>query len=247
MLVKRLLHPSTIVPRKYWLSKMAKQTFSTPTDTETASATPASEVKKFRILSLDGGGAKGFYTLGVLKEIEGMIACPLCQRFDLVFGTSTGSIIAALVCMGRSVDDIHELYKEHVPKIMKAKGRSAKSRALIEVGEKVFGEAKFNAMKTDIGIVSTNWMLEVPMIFKSSIRQAHGRTGTFSAGFGCTIADAVAAACSAYPFFDRKQITTDTNSDVELVDGGNRISRRRPISTRTQRGIATMVDAHTAD
>ena len=26
--------------------------------------------------SLDGGGAKGFYTLGVLKEIEGMLGCP---------------------------------------------------------------------------------------------------------------------------------------------------------------------------
>jgi uncharacterized protein len=45
-----------------------------------------------RILSLDGGGAKGFYTLGVLKEIEGMLKCPLCERFDLVFGTSTGGI-----------------------------------------------------------------------------------------------------------------------------------------------------------
>ena len=40
-----------------------------------------------RILSLDGGGAKGFYTLGVLKEIEGMMKCPLYKRFDLVFGT----------------------------------------------------------------------------------------------------------------------------------------------------------------
>jgi patatin-like phospholipase/acyl hydrolase len=27
----------------------------------------------YRILSLDGGGAKGFYTLGVLREIEAMI------------------------------------------------------------------------------------------------------------------------------------------------------------------------------
>lgn len=33
-----------------------------------------------RILSLDGGGAKGFYTLGVLKEIEGMLKCPLYKR-----------------------------------------------------------------------------------------------------------------------------------------------------------------------
>jgi predicted acylesterase/phospholipase RssA len=26
----------------------------------------------FRVLSLDGGGARGFYSLGVLHEIEGM-------------------------------------------------------------------------------------------------------------------------------------------------------------------------------
>lgn len=26
-----------------------------------------------RVLTLDGGGAKGFYTLGVLKEIEAMV------------------------------------------------------------------------------------------------------------------------------------------------------------------------------
>jgi len=28
---------------------------------------------KFRILSLDVGGAKGFYTLGVLREIEALL------------------------------------------------------------------------------------------------------------------------------------------------------------------------------
>lgn len=30
------------------------------------------EPKIFRVLSLDGGGAKGFYTLGALKEIEAL-------------------------------------------------------------------------------------------------------------------------------------------------------------------------------
>lgn len=53
-----------------------------------------------RILALDGGGAKGFYTLGVLEEIEGMLKCPLYKRFDLVFGTSTGAIIASLIALG---------------------------------------------------------------------------------------------------------------------------------------------------
>jgi patatin-like phospholipase/acyl hydrolase len=67
-----------------------------------------------RILSLDGGGAKGVYTLGVLKEIEAMLGCPIYKRFDLIFGTSTGSIIAALLALGTEVDDIHALYRQHV-------------------------------------------------------------------------------------------------------------------------------------
>jgi patatin-like phospholipase/acyl hydrolase len=74
-----------------------------------------------RILSLDGGGAKGFYTLGVLKEIEGMIACPLHERFDLVFGTSTGAIIAALISLGKTVDQIHDLYQNQVLDVVQRK------------------------------------------------------------------------------------------------------------------------------
>jgi patatin-like phospholipase/acyl hydrolase len=53
-----------------------------------------------RILSLDGGGAKGFYTLGVLKEVEAKLGRKICEGFDLIFGTSTGAIIAALLALG---------------------------------------------------------------------------------------------------------------------------------------------------
>ena len=56
--------------------------------------------RPFRVLSLDGGGSKGVYTLGVLKEVEAIVKAPLCNVFDLVFGTSTGSIIAALIALG---------------------------------------------------------------------------------------------------------------------------------------------------
>ena len=61
-----------------------------------------------RVLSLDGGGAKGFYTLGVLKEIEAMVGQPICECFDLIFGTSTGGIIAGL--LGYQVHEVHALY-----------------------------------------------------------------------------------------------------------------------------------------
>ena len=93
-----------------------------------------------RILSLDGGGAKGFYTIGVLREIEGMIGCPLHKRFDLIFGTSTGAIIAALLALGKRVDDINELYEKHVPTVMARKSRAAKSTALAVLGDAVFGQ-----------------------------------------------------------------------------------------------------------
>ena len=172
------------------------------------------------ILSLDGGGAKGFYTLGVLKELEAMVGRPLYQCFDLIFGTSTGSIIAALLALGYGVDDIHALYKEHVPTIMRRGNARGKSEALAHLAKTVFADRTFTDVKTGVGIVSTRWDFEKPMIFKADVAQAHGRQNTFVPGFGCTIADAVRASCSAYPFFEKHVITTGDGKRIELIDGG---------------------------
>lgn len=179
-----------------------------------------SEKKPCRILSLDGGGAKGFYTLGVLREIEGMISCPIHEKFDLIFGTSTGAIIAALLALGKSVKDISQLYEEHVPTVMSKRSRRAKSEALAMLADTVFKADKFEKMKTGVGIVTTKWVIERPMIFKTSIDQAHGRLGTFAPGFGVSISDAVQASCSAFPFFERKTVKTEQGDLVELIDGG---------------------------
>jgi patatin-like phospholipase/acyl hydrolase len=177
-------------------------------------------VEPCRVLALDGGGAKGFYTLGILKELEGMLGGRLSQHFNLIFGTSTGAIIAALLALGNDVESIHGLYKQHVPTIMR--GRNAKERtdALRHLAKTVFKELTFHDVKTGVGIVATHWIEEKPMIFKASSAQAHGRHGTFVPGFGCTIADAVVASCSAYPFFKRPIIKTSKGDHVELVDGG---------------------------
>ena len=178
------------------------------------------ETDPYRILCLDGGGAKGFYSLGVLREIEGMLGCALHERFDLIYGTSTGSIIAALLALGKSVSEIHGLYEAHVPVVMKNRTRSGKSKALSQLANTVFGNQKFDAARTGIGIVTTNWLLEKPMIFKNQASRAHGSKGTFVAGFGCTISDAVQASCSAYPLFERKTVQTAVVGRVELIDGG---------------------------
>lgn len=174
----------------------------------------------FRVLSLDGGGAKGIYTLGILKEIEGMLGAPIHECFDLVFGTSTGAIIAALICLGQPIDDIHALYKKQVIEIMRRWLPSRKSAALRELAGLVFEDKDFTAITTGIGIVATKWEDERPMIFKSNVKQAYGRKGTFIPGFGCTIAEAVEASCSAYPFFKPKVVATRDKGAIELVDGG---------------------------
>jgi patatin-like phospholipase/acyl hydrolase len=177
--------------------------------------------KLCRILSLDGGGAKGFYTLGVLREVESMLGGkPLYEHFDLIFGTSTGAIIAALLAIGKNVPSILSLYEKHVPTIMGKLWPKNKSKALKEVADEVFGTLKFTDVKTGLGIVATRWLEERPMIFKPDIGQAHASKGSFVPGFGCTIADAVRASCSAVPFFKPTTVRTSQGADVEVVDGG---------------------------
>src|SRR5258708_9915219 len=175
--------------------------------------------KLCRILSLDGGGAKGFYTIGVLKELEAMLGPPLCSHFDLIFGTSTGAIIAGVLALGNEVGAIHDLYKRHVPTVMRGRNAKERSAALVHLARTVFSDRTFADVKTGIGIVATHWLEEKPMIFKASKAQAHGRLSTFVPGFGCTIADAVVASCSAYPFFLRPIIKTSKGDHVELIDG----------------------------
>ncbi len=71
-----------------------------------------------RILALDGGGLRGIVTLGYLKGIEDLLRqrhggnedFRLAHYFDLIAGTSTGSIIAAGLALGMSVQDLTDLY-----------------------------------------------------------------------------------------------------------------------------------------
>jgi predicted acylesterase/phospholipase RssA len=174
----------------------------------------------YRILSLDGGGAKGFYTLGILAEIEALAERPLCTCFDLIFGTSTGAIIAALLARGDTVESVRSLYESNVPAIMKNTTTRRRTAALKEVAHTVFKGNHHDVFKTGIGIVATNWQDERPIIFKASVNQAHGSKKSFEPFFGITVADAIVGSCSAYPFFER-HIVKKSNGDVlELADGG---------------------------
>lgn len=188
--------------------------------TEAKSETLSDSGDLFRILALDGGGAKGFYTLGVLEEIEAMTGRTVCETFELIFGTSTGAIIAALLARGEKVSAVRKLYEQYVPVIMRARTTNSRTAALHRLAKEVFGDQRHDVFKTNIGIVATNWNEEKPFIFKASVRQAHGSKASFKPFFGVDVADAVISSCSAYPFFSRHKVTKENGDIVELADGG---------------------------
>ena len=95
--------------------------------------------RKFNILSLDGGGSKGVYSLGVLLEVEKQFGRPLCEVFDLIYGTSTGSIIASLIALGKPIEEIEKLYLNLIPKIMKHK-RANNARKNFGKNRKAFSQ-----------------------------------------------------------------------------------------------------------
>jgi len=180
---------------------------------------PPEEIR-FKVLTLDGGGAKGFYTLGILRELEAAAGKPLAQFFDAIYGTSTGAIIAALLGLGRSVSETLKLYEEHVPKILGAKGAIGKSSQLKATAEELFTGLGWTDFKPAIGIIATNWTHERPLIFKNRQEAAHRMKTTFIPGFGCTIAEAVRASCSATPFFESCPLDLKNDGKIEARDGG---------------------------
>ena len=114
---------------------------------------------------------------------------------------------------------------------MRSRTRSRRSAALAQLASTVFATQTFSDVLTGIGIVATRWELERPMIFKGA-SQAHGRRATFVPGFGCTIADAVRASCSAYPFFKKTVVTTNNGNQVELLTAATVPTTRRCTPSR---------------
>lgn len=178
------------------------------------------EHSHLNILVLDGGGSKGVYSLGVLKELELKLGTPLYRHFGLIYGTSTGAIIGSLIALGHSVKEIEDMFIELIPQIMKCKTKGGKSKAMAEAAEKIFGDKKFEAFKTNIGIVALDFETQMPVIFKTNIPQPVGLKQPFKPGFGCTIATAIRCSSAAYPFFNKVKIKTEDHGEMVVVDGG---------------------------
>ncbi len=77
----------------------------------------ANQSRRYRILSLDGGGVKGAYTASVLHTLEKLSGKSISDHFDLITGTSTGGIIAVAIGLGVALREIVDLYVKRGPVI----------------------------------------------------------------------------------------------------------------------------------
>jgi predicted acylesterase/phospholipase RssA len=138
-------------------------------------ASRLSSVGPKRLLALDGGGIRGIVSLGYLKAIEDALRrrfaradYRLADYFDLIGGTSTGSLIATLLSLGWSVDDVSRTYTELAEDVFRPNhywglgpiGRALASRfdagPLEAILQRVLGDATLDSplLKTGLMIVA---------------------------------------------------------------------------------------------
>ena len=196
-------------------------------------------MSKFNILSIDGGGMKGVISAIVIEELEKIIQelsknkeASITDYFDMVAGTSTGAILAALYVMpdqfGRpkyTANDAIQMYLEN--------------------GKKIFNRSSWHKIITMGGLcgpkysnVSYQQLLEkfleketIASTVKPCILPAY-HIDEASAYFFSTISakrtpeknfflkDAVLASSAAPTYFPPAMITSLANKEFCMVDGG---------------------------
>lgn len=84
----------------------------------------AQSIPRKRILTLDGGGIKGMFSIEVLARMEQLLRehfnnprLVLSDHFQMIAGTSTGGIIGTFLACGGEVGKVRELYIENATRI----------------------------------------------------------------------------------------------------------------------------------
>lgn len=190
-----------------------------------------------RMLAIDGGGLRGVLSLEYLALIEdelrrrrgGDERFRLCDYFDLIGGTSTGSIIAAALACGMSVTEIKALYA--------SLGGAVFTKSILRNGilsPKFSGQRVLEALQQNLGVdtavggdrVRTGLMVMTKRLDTGSPWPIHNHpAGPFAAQNRALLLSEVVRASTAAPtYFDPEllQIHSRTGTVVEgaFVDGG---------------------------
>jgi hypothetical protein len=217
----------------------AKQEVSATSKTEvvaigtTAGIGPNRAGSCTRVLSIDGGGVRGLIPALILAEIERQSGRPIYQQFDLIVGTSTGSILALGLTRPSNADaqqplfaagDLVKLYREQGPQMFPTSFALLRSLRRIfrpkfspnvaeALYEKYFEDVRFHEALTNVAVPAYD-IEESRRIWFRSYALSHGEL---------LMRDLVRGATAAPTFFPPARFAVDTrvspSGRVALVDG----------------------------
>ncbi len=172
----------------------------------------------FKILAIDGGGIRGLYAAYILKRIHDELNIIFSEYFDLIIGTSTGSIIAGGIAVDYPIEKIVLLYEVEGKRIFSSNRfnfngfyKSKYSKKYLEIVlNKALGNKTLSDVKnTRLVIPATDIANGQVFVFKSSYLDEFVRDRNTK------IVDAILASCSAPTYFNPSRVGT-----YLIADGG---------------------------
>lgn len=147
----------------------------------------ATENKRdIKILSLNGGGVRGLFTISLLAELEDIIEerekrtdVKIGEYFDLITGTSIGGILALGLASGQSARDLRDTFKENAQSIFPL--HLFKWKKLLTLFRPIYNseplkeavtsmipeDMRFNDLQRRVMVTSVNLSTGLPKFFKT--------------------------------------------------------------------------------
>lgn len=188
--------------------------------------------EKFKILSLDGGGVRGYLTVMILENIEKQLNNrdgsnkPLGEYFDLIAGTSTGAIIGGLLSIGKKASEVRKFYETDIKEIFsndmkrykvnsffntKYKKDNLRDKAVKYFKDSNNKDLTFLDVKTHLLITSVDITTMTPRFHKSTYNKKNIPRADEK------LSSAIVASSSAPAFFP---IEENLKYSSNLIDGG---------------------------
>ena len=175
----------------------------------------------FNILALDGGGIRGVYAAYVLARLEDTLGVPVRECFDLIAGTSTGSILAGAASMNIPMETLVGLFENQAGRIFSRRRFSLspfiRSRYSTHPLDRVIGEyvpeVTMGEVPTPLMITSSDISTGGVHVFKSRYLEDLGEP--YMRDGQVRLRDAILASCAAPTYFDPRQV-----GQYLLADGG---------------------------
>jgi len=190
-----------------------------------------------RILSLDGGGVRGVISVAFLERIETVLSAQaghvsLGDHFDLIGGTSTGAIIATGLALGKTTNEMKEIYRRLAPLAFR---RSRFRIPLLQpkfdvtglrreigaiVGDETLDSA---ALRTGLGIVAKRADTASLWIVANNPRAPYWddpRDGNFIGNKQYKLINLLRASTAAPTYFEPESIPILERAKGLFIDGG---------------------------